>query len=331
MRRRDFIALLPFAAGLPSTIAAAAEVDDARFARAHNLRVNVKRDFGAKGDGVTDDWQAIESAGVFLAARGGGQMYFPEGRYRLPTVGQNITVRSNIEYFGDGERSVIIGSNAAFISPNGGVFGRNSYQNYDYYAAHDLVAGDQSITLGSAADAVHFIPGDIIIARSITAIIASPNDVLPHFVEMNRVTAVGEGVVHLEDPIDDGWTGVMVAKVTPDVSQGYSIHDLRIECEAGFPFYIQASYKGAIRHCSTLGLSALSANGFTRSVARDIVSTVLWSPDQMESAFEIETGSVGAVVHDVDVRISGAATAGKQYPLFYCQEFSRRRASATSG
>ena len=324
MRRRDFIALLPFAAGLPSSIAAAAEVDDARFARAHNLRVNVKRDFGAKGDGVTDDWRAIENAGVFLAARGGGQMYFPAGRYSLPTVGQNITVRNNIEYFGDGERSVIIGSNAAFTSPNGGIFGRNSYLNYSYYPAHDLAAGDQSIRMSSAADTAHFVPGDIIIARSITAITASPNDVLPHFVEMNRVASVGEGVIHLEDPVDDGWTGIMVAKVTPDVSQGYSIHDLRIECEAGFPFYIQASYKGVIRHCSTLGLSALSANGFTRSVARDIVSTVVWSPERMESAFEIETGSVGAVIHDVDVRISGASAPGRQYPLFYCQEFSRR-------
>ena len=33
---------------------------------------------------------------------------------------------------------------------------------------------------------------------------------------------------------------------------------------------------------------------------------------------------MGAVIHDVDVRVSGVSTAGKQYPLFYCQEFSRR-------
>jgi hypothetical protein len=322
VRRRDFITLLPFAAGLPS--AAVAEVDETRFARAHDLRVNVKRDFGAKGDGVTDDWQAIENAGVFLAARGGGQMYFPEGRYSLPTFGRNLTVRNRIEYFGDGERSVIVGNNAVFISPNGAIFGRNSYAHYEYYPAHDIAAGVQSIALNSPDDARHFSPGDIIIARSIVVLQASKNDVLPYFVEMNRVTRVFDGVIYLEDPVDDDWSGIIVAKATPDVSQDYAIHDLRIECEGGFPFFMQASYKGLIRNCSVRGVSAFSANAFTRSVARDIVGTVLWSAERKAPIIEIETGSVGALLHDFEVQIDGTSAQGNQYPLFYCQEFSRR-------
>jgi hypothetical protein len=321
MKRREFITTFPVALG--ATMSSALPAKTSVPAGSVTQEVNVKRDFGAKGDGTTDDWRAIENAGMFLQSRGGGRMYFPAGRYKLPTFGKNITVRDNVEYCGDGHSSVIIGSNAAFVSPNGAIFGRNSYAKYRYYGAHDIRAGSQSIITKVADDADNFIPGDIIIARSITAI-TSPGDVLPFFVEMNRVVSVNDGVINLEDPIDDGWNGIMVAKVTDDVSQGYSIHDLRIECEHGIPLFIQASYKSVIRNCWTRGFSVTPGNGFTRSVAHDIIATVLWSPGQMGSLIEIETGSVRASVHDIEVHMAGVAVPDGQYPLFYCQEFSRR-------
>lgn len=321
MRRRDFMALLPLAIGLPMSGTVAAKPSKTRATL--DAQVNVRRDFGAKGDGVADDWQAIENAGRYLEARGGGRMYFPAGRYRLPTFGKNITVRNNVEYCGDGADSVILGSNAAFVSPNGAIFGRNSYAKYAYCRADDVVAGTRSLAMALPTDAAKFSSGDVIIARSSTAI-GSGNDVLPHFVEMNRVVAIGDGVIHLEDPIDDGWRGVIVANVTDDVSQGYSIHDLRIECESGFPIFIQASYRGVIRNCWTRGLAVISANGFTRSVAHDIVATVLWSADHMESLIEIETGSVRASVRDIEIQVTGTSLPDRQFPLIYCQEFSRR-------
>ena len=322
MRRRDFLTLLPVAAGLPALSATGAKSDVAHLSTVAS-EVDVKRDFGAKGDGVSDDWKAIENAGRFLEGRGGGRMYFPEGRYRLPKSGKNITVRNNIEYYGDGAGSVIVGSNAAFISPNGAIFGRNSYRAYAYYEAHDIVAGDHKIALRAAADADNFSPGDVIIARSIGDI-DSPGDALPYFVEMNRVVSVDGGFIQLEDVIDDGWKGVKIAKVTPDVSQRYSIHDLSIECENGFPLFIQASYKSAIYNCWTRGRSVMTVNGFTRSEAHHIVAQVIWSPDRMEALFEIETGSVKAFIHDIEVQLTGIAAPDQQYPLFYCQEFSRR-------
>jgi hypothetical protein len=44
---------------------------------------NVKTDFGAKGDDVTDDTSAIESALAAAQANGGGVVYLPWGIYRL--------------------------------------------------------------------------------------------------------------------------------------------------------------------------------------------------------------------------------------------------------
>src|SRR5438105_4917207 len=71
MRRREFLGLLPFAAGLPLAAAPPAGAQGTRVTGSIGREVNVKRDFGAKGDGVSDDWQAIENAGMFLEAHGG--------------------------------------------------------------------------------------------------------------------------------------------------------------------------------------------------------------------------------------------------------------------
>jgi hypothetical protein len=318
MRRRDLIA------GGPAALLTAAGAQAQPLAAAPSRQVDVCRDFGAVGDGVADDWRAIEAAGLHLERLGGGRMYFPTGKYRVQGFGRNITVRSNVEYFGDGHSSVIIGSNAAFISPQGAAFGRSNYHTYNYYPLEDIKAGDQFVQFKSASDAANFRPGDIVIARSANAIV-TPGDTLPYYVEMNRVRAIRDNRLELEDTIDDGWRGPIAANVTHHVAQGYSIHDLRVECDAGYPFFIQGSYKSFIRNCWTRGYALACFNAFTRSMAHDIQATVIWQPDGITaSLFEIETGSVRANFHDIDVYLSGSARPGSQYPLFYCQEFSRR-------
>lgn len=67
---------------------------------------NVKY-YGAKGDGVTDDRAAIQSAVAAANAAGGGIVFFPPGTY---LIGNPIVALSNVTFFGCGTASVITSS-----------------------------------------------------------------------------------------------------------------------------------------------------------------------------------------------------------------------------
>ncbi|MFQ5479790.1 MAG: right-handed parallel beta-helix repeat-containing protein [Thermodesulfobacteriota bacterium] len=76
-------------------------------------------DFGAKGDGVTDDTSAIQAAFDAIAAAGGIRtVYFPSGTY-LISAGININ-KNNITVRGEGESSVIqVKNNVGDLQFNG--------------------------------------------------------------------------------------------------------------------------------------------------------------------------------------------------------------------
>ena len=83
--------------------------------------VSVK-DFGAVGDGVTDDRAAIQLAINAVQTAGGGQVYFPAGTYLIDSNPINpgttfperdglVVTASNISFYGDGKASIIKQSN----------------------------------------------------------------------------------------------------------------------------------------------------------------------------------------------------------------------------
>jgi hypothetical protein len=83
--------------------------------------INV-REFGAKGDGVTNDTAAIAAA--LAAMPNGGALYFPSGTYRTyrAFASDNI-VSNNITIFGDGASTIIDGN------PFGSIF-NNAYNEF---------------------------------------------------------------------------------------------------------------------------------------------------------------------------------------------------------
>ncbi|OZB98014.1 glycosyl hydrolase family 28-related protein [Paenibacillus sp. XY044] len=48
-----------------------------------SFKILTVKDFGAKGNGVTDDFNSIKNAIARLKQNGGGILYFPEGKYRI--------------------------------------------------------------------------------------------------------------------------------------------------------------------------------------------------------------------------------------------------------
>ncbi|MBL1107976.1 right-handed parallel beta-helix repeat-containing protein [Streptomyces sp. 5-8] len=69
--------------------------------------LNVVRDFGAKGDGVTDDTAALQAAITAAGTAGGGTLYIPAGRYILTAA---LTWASGVTAIGAGPRASILQS-----------------------------------------------------------------------------------------------------------------------------------------------------------------------------------------------------------------------------
>jgi parallel beta-helix repeat protein len=80
--------------------------------------VSVK-DFGAVGDGVTDDTAAIQGAIDAINTVGGGAVYFPTGEYKITST---ITIYSNMKLYGNGKASLLKWGDTTA----GDIFSRNS-------------------------------------------------------------------------------------------------------------------------------------------------------------------------------------------------------------
>lgn len=113
MRSRETFMRCLVIAGLAILISGLSQ-DNAAAERAEfrDLRlpvVNV-RDFGARGNGISNDTAAIQAAIDSLALRG-GTVFFPPGTYRISQAASNpwcLLLRSNIDYVGVGPESKLL-------------------------------------------------------------------------------------------------------------------------------------------------------------------------------------------------------------------------------
>jgi hypothetical protein len=89
--------------------------DLSAFGRKHDgLRALDVRDYGARGDGITDDTASIQAAVDSAARHGGGVVYFPAGTYIVaPSPIRFLVLKSNVQLRGDGPCSVLRVKNGA--------------------------------------------------------------------------------------------------------------------------------------------------------------------------------------------------------------------------
>mgnify|MGYP003423452456 FL=1 len=142
------------------------------------LPISVK-DFGAVGDGVTDDRAAVQEAIQAVSATGGGLVYFPAGTYLMvsqifPAGGLAWALSiasSNIKLVGDGAASIIKTSaaNSAILHINGAgkTAGIENWATNEYttgsltlYAINSATKGAMQVVTSTASDAGNFSAGD---------------------------------------------------------------------------------------------------------------------------------------------------------------------------
>lgn len=93
------------------------------YAMIQGAPVNVL-DFGAKGDGVTDDTTAIKAAISAVGAAGGGVVYFPTGRYVIKGLTYNTNYISTAGVTLRGEAMPSLSSNADRLEKGAVICGR---------------------------------------------------------------------------------------------------------------------------------------------------------------------------------------------------------------
>jgi len=193
--------------------------------------VSVK-DFGAKGDGITDDTQAIQLAINSLGK--GGIVHVPAGTYLLnsykpsihPWFFYNILVGSNVLIQGDPGARFLQGpqgrapmvSGATQVRNSALVFGspnytvptfQNSAYNGGFYNLKPTVANSSTVTLANTSQAHRFGAGDYV------AIYASTTgDVIPG--ETSQVLSVNTdtGTLTLKNPLARSFATPVIANVT---------------------------------------------------------------------------------------------------------------------
>lgn len=124
------------------------------------------QNFGAKGDGITDDTAAIQSAIDAAAAAGGGQVYVPTGTYIVsggeePSDGC-LMLKSNVYLYGDGmgETSIKVadGSDTKITGIIRSAYGE---ETHDFGVSHLTIDGNRDNTTGKIDGWFNgYIPGE---------------------------------------------------------------------------------------------------------------------------------------------------------------------------
>lgn len=258
--------------------------------------------FGAKGDGVTDDTAAIQAAS--LAARtaalvdGRSGVYFP-GTPDFYNLTGSIDPWDNVQYHGDGYTSFLKNTRSAVAAENAdglgylageysntSIFRFGGYEssgvflasNDTFYACGDEFKGQHSVSLSSLAHAAHFAIGQIVFLRTTAKDQYQRQKDVFRAVEINEVVDVDSstGVIRLKHPLGEDYRGCFIAVsglrtigsgayVKPlRVTTRASVEDLRLETPLDFA--VGAFSYGGMYECTLRNLDIRCTDAFMVNV-----------------------------------------------------------------
>jgi hypothetical protein len=235
--------------------------------------VSVKQ-FGAVGDGVTDDLAAIQAAIDYAHANGLNVAYPPTNAFYR--VSRAIICRPYVSQFGLNGYAKIKNLNtdpsamtnrAVFLAGNLGV---EFVHSLTVYNCGTVSVGSQ-VTLTTPADAANFAVGDQVVTAS-TAFSTVLDWKLYDHMHLNRVVAINGATITLKYPVDTSYAGgiAKLAQVTTS-TQPYNIplffaenavfSNLDLESGSGGVFSgYNACYNVHFKDCIMKGRHAMFGN-----------------------------------------------------------------------
>jgi hypothetical protein len=248
----------------------------ATFSMIENAPVNVC-DFGAVGDGVTDDTAAIQAA-VDYAYANGKDVVYPSDIPAFYNVTVNIVCPPGVSHRGLGGYAKIKNLNTGGASTmNRAVFltGNLALQLTELLTVYDCgtVMPGTEVTLTTPGDAANFSVGDQVATMS-NAFRLVIGLKLNEYMHLNRIKAINGAVITLEYPIDVSYAGGLSRLASVSSSLGTPINiplyfiencvfeNLDIEAPSGpFPGY-GGLYNVTFTNCIIKGARTIYGNCF---------------------------------------------------------------------
>jgi polygalacturonase len=213
-------------------------------------RVSNVMDFGATGNGVSDDYPAFAAAFTALQTAGGGTLYLPVGTYNFVTGA--LTPPSNVIVQGAGIDATIIKNTALF--PNSTTIQipmvmsgtpANSWSSVNTtYPINAPTLGGATVTTTNAADAGNFSPGGIIF---ISGGLHSTSFWYPGWYTTVVSANASTGVITLAETLPIGGSQLTTVQKILSLPQNITVRDMTVvsgqsaavECQGGKNFLFE--------------------------------------------------------------------------------------------
>jgi len=251
--------------------------------------INVQN-FGATGNGVTDDTPAIQAAINALESHGGGVLTVPAGTYLLnsyspsphPWFFHNLIVGSNVFIQGSPGATFLQGPGGRAPLQQGATYVRNSvlvfgtanyvittFQNTAYnggfYNLQPTSAGSTTVTFATPSQASGFSIGSYVAIYSATS-----GDLIPS--ETSQVTAVdySTGTLTLNWPLARSFSQAYIANVTQLATSNVGVSNVVVQ--GSEPLAITETFNFTAQNCSfisDLTITGYNTYGFNMNTLRD--------------------------------------------------------------